>query len=129
MAIFFHFYWKGLITAPDLWYKFFKICFVLEPTEKKLIVEISLVSQHDTSLQWILRDITYYTFNTIYWQNISSKTNVCIRYTEIKHKTILWNKAHYANKTTCHKEANKCDRPKSDNRHAQPHKHHKKILI
>jgi len=33
---------------------------------------------------------------------------VCICFTEIKHKTILWNKAHYGNKTICYKEANEC---------------------
>ena len=72
------------------------------------LVEISLISQYNTFQQWILRDSTYYTFNTVYWQNIFSKTNVCICFYEIKRKTILWNKAHYANKTICHKEANKC---------------------
>jgi len=66
--------------------------------KKMLIVEISLVSQYNSFLQWFLSDITYYTFNTIYWRNIFSKTNTCICFTEIKHKTFLWNKAHYAKK-------------------------------
>ena len=33
--------------------------FVLGSTEKMLIVEILLVSQYNTFVQWILRDITY----------------------------------------------------------------------
>ena len=31
-----------------------------------LIVEISLVSKYNTFLQWILGDVIYHTFNTIY---------------------------------------------------------------
>jgi len=46
-----------------------KIVFTLAH-EKMLFVEISLVSQNTTFLQYILDDITCYTFNTIYWQNI-----------------------------------------------------------
>ena len=87
MAIF-YFHWKGSITATDLslssvYYGIYSYTDVLylEPTEKMLIVEISLVSQYNTFLLWILRDIIYYTFNTIYWQNIFSKTNVCICFT------------------------------------------------
>jgi len=99
---------KRLNYCPRLAYIFKQRCFVLGSNENMLIVEVSLVSQYIAFLQRILRDITYYTFNTIYWQNIFSKTNVCICFSEIKHKTILWNKAHHANKTICHMEANEC---------------------
>ena len=78
-------------------YIYLKMLFLLGPTEKKKLI-----------LQWILLDLTYYTFNTINWQNIFSKTNVCVCFTEIKHKTIFWNKAHYTNEKIYHMEANKC---------------------
>jgi len=51
-----------------------------------LIVEIALVLHYNTFQQWILRDITNYTINTIYWQNVFSKTNVCICFTELNIK-------------------------------------------
>jgi len=82
----FYFYWEGLNTALDLWYVFIERCFVLGHTKKMLIVEISLLSKYYIFLQWNLRDITYCTFNTIYWQNIISKTKVCICFTEITQK-------------------------------------------
>jgi len=45
---------------------------------------------------------------TQYFDKTYSVKQMCASVTEVIYKTIFWNKAHYANKMICHKEANKC---------------------